>query len=527
MRFNQSAALHATMLATCTTFSIAYAATPMVAGGFFHSAVLMSNGSVYTWGANAKGQVGNSTFAKSATTKNYPTQALITDVTQISIGDDETTTLALRKDGTAWIWGYRADAVNTNGLAYQSYEPVQIPNLTGLTAVAAGSGFGIALKSDGTVWSWGTGGDGQLGDGTTPSGQIANYTPRQVKTLTGVTKIAACQAHALAIKSDGTVWAWGNNNIGQLGQNTNQVDKSTPVQVPGLTGASAVSCGTKFSVVAKSDGTVWVFGNNFNYEYGNGTQVEAANYAPTQVPGLSDVKMVAASEVTLLALKNDGTVWGWGDNARGQVGSGKTTTSGTDIRVPTQVSGLSGISHIARGYNHSLAVKSDGTVYAWGWNDYGQLGDNQPAAGNAELVRYTPVQPLGIGGSGTLSAVNSNLLGFPVSAAYDGALTNLSLTLYFSPNSADKGKSGKVFLAAILPSGDVYLSTSKGFVKYTAGAALSEFASITSLGTGFIPILGGTANATALAGTTLFLGYGSDANDMLANGRLSTVYTIK
>lgn len=134
----------------------AAAATPMVAGGFYHSAVLMSNGTVYTWGQNFKGQVGNSTFSKTASTKNFPTQALITDVTQISIGDEDLTTLALKKDGTAWIWGYLASALNTNGQAYLSYEPVQIPNLTGLTQVAAGLGFGIALKSDGTVWSWGT-----------------------------------------------------------------------------------------------------------------------------------------------------------------------------------------------------------------------------------------------------------------------------------------------------------------------------------------------------------------------------------
>lgn len=500
-----------------------HAATPMVAGGFYHSAVLMSNGTVFTWGQNVQGQVGNATFAKSSTLKSFPSQALITDVVQISIGDEETTTLALKKDGTAWIWGYLSSAVNSKDKAYQSYEPVQIPNLTGLTQVSAGLGFGIALKSDGTVWSWGTGSQGQLGDGTTPSGQIANYTPRQVSGLAGMKLVRACKAHALAIKSDGTVWAWGDNNIGQLGQDTRQADRSTAVQVVGISDATDLTCGPNFSAAVRSDGTVFVWGNNINYQYGNGTQADTPGYAPTQVPGLSGVKQIAGAQSTLLALKTDGSVWAWGTNNRGQTGTGKATTSDSNVKVPTQVSGLSGITHVARGYHHSLAVRNDGAVLAWGWNDNGQLGDNQPSEGNADLIRYTAVQPLGIGGGGSLNANSSDFLSFPVSAAYEGLPSSQTLALYFSPNAADKGKSMKLYLAALLPNGALFIGTPRGFSSFNG--TLSEFATVT-LATSFVNVFTTAIDVSALKGTKLILGYGSDANEMLAAGRISVVYTF-
>ncbi|BAS26700.1 hypothetical protein LIP_0843 [Limnochorda pilosa] len=195
-----------------------------------------------------------------------------------------------------------------------------------VAAVAAGDLHSLARQTDGTVWTWGDNDAGQLGDGTT----LDRNTPARVDGLNGVAAVAAGSYHNLALKEDGTIWAWGRNNLGQLGDGTTTTTRPTPVQVSGLTGVVDVAAGWDHS----------------------------------------------------LALRSDGTVWAWGYNAFGQVGIGSTTEQHT----PVQISGLTGIVAVAGGGYHSLALKSDGTVWAWGYNSTGQLGDG------TTTDRYTPVR---------------------------------------------------------------------------------------------------------------------------------------
>ncbi|MFN3532324.1 MAG: carboxypeptidase regulatory-like domain-containing protein [Candidatus Brocadia sp.] len=181
--------------------------------------------------------------------------------------------------------------------------------------------------------------------------------------------------HSLALKPDGTVWAWGQNDFGQLGNGTTS-DSTIPVQVlsvPGKTdnfsGATAITGGWSYSVALKSDSTVWAWGRNDFGQLGNGTTSDST--VPVQVSNLSGVLAIAGGGFHSLGLKSDGTVWAWGDNSYGQLGNGTTSNS----TVPVQVKNLSGIVVIAGGGFHSLGLKSDGTVWAWGRNDFGQLGD--------------------------------------------------------------------------------------------------------------------------------------------------------
>ena len=275
--------------------------------------------------------------------------------------------------------------------------------LGGIVAIAGGFQYTLALSVDATVLAWGANANGQLGDSTTTT----RATPFPVIDplsssgfLSGVMAIAAGNAHSLALKPDGTVLAWGGNVLGQLGDSTT-TQRRTLVQVSGLgagSGVIAIAAGASHSLALKFDGTVLAWGSNVTGQLGDGTTTP--RLTPLQVFGLgpdSGVVAIAAGGGHSLALKADGTVLAWGLNANGQLGDGTLTRRLT----PVPVSGLgpgSGVEAIAAGITHSLALKSDGTVLAWGFNTTGQLGDGTTAQ------RTTPVQVSGLGlGSGVVA----------------------------------------------------------------------------------------------------------------------------
>jgi len=246
-----------------------------------------------------------------------------------------------------------------------STSPAQVPGLTGVVSIAAGSNFSLAAKADGTVWGWGNNTAGELGDGTL----TMRANPVQASGVTGAVEVACGYAHSLARKADGTVWAWGWNGNGQLGDGT-VTSRSTPAQVVGLNGAVGIAAGYGFSAVLKGDGTVWTFGVN-----GYGTLARSttgtSNQSPGQASGIGGVVALAAGEEHLLAVKSDGTLWAWGRNEAGQLGIGTVNTPSGPVQVP----GLAAVAAVAAYKANSLAALGDGTYWAWGANSYGQLGD--------------------------------------------------------------------------------------------------------------------------------------------------------
>ena len=376
----------ATAVSIPTTCQPAAATTPQLTavGGFEHTMVLKTDGSVWGWGGNWYGQLGNgndSTWLQASPTQAAP----LNDVTALAAGFYHT--VALKNDGTVWTWGGNdngqlgiGSTMNPAGTTILPVNtPSQVVSLSGVvTAIAVGAHHTVALKSDGTVWTWGANSQGQLGDGSTTD----RSTPVQATALPLIRAVAAGSYHTLAVDNDGTVWSWGYNAYGQLGDGSSAA-QNTPVQISGLTGVSALTAGLGHTAAIKSDGTVWAWGLHTNGQLCDNS-TDNRN-TPTQVIGISGVATLAAGSaggVHTMALKSDGTVWTWGANTFGQLGDGTTTNRTT----PAQVTGLSGIALIAAGGDYSLAVKNDGTLWGWGYNGIRQLGDG------TDTNRSAPVQ---------------------------------------------------------------------------------------------------------------------------------------
>ena len=352
-------------------------------------AYTITGGAVWAWGYNGFGQLGDGT----TTNRSTPIAVSgLTSVVAVEAGQEQT--LSLKSDGTIWAWGQNDSGQLGDGTTTDRDTPVQVTGLTGIVSVSTSTHHTLALKSDGTVWAWGYNGYGQLGDGTTTQ----RTTPVQVLGITDVVAISAgavstngSPGFSIALKSDGTVWAWGFNWYGAIGDGTN-TDRWTPVQVPGLTGVVVISAGDGHSLALKSDGTVWAWGYNTYGELGDGTNTN--RWTPVQANGLAGVTAIATGAYHSLAVRNDGTVWAWGQNTYGQLGDGTTT----DRYTPVQVSGFTGGIAVTAGWYHSLARKSDGTVRVWGNNESGQLGDG------TTTQRTIPVPVSGLTGIAAIEA---------------------------------------------------------------------------------------------------------------------------
>ncbi|WP_240359520.1 hypothetical protein [Pyxidicoccus trucidator] len=359
----------------------------VVAAGGYHSLALRSDGTLSAWGSNTQGQRGDGVSNIPATAG--PVSGL-SGVLAASAGAFHS--LALHSDGTLWAWGYNTFGQLGNGATGSRSLPVPVPGLSNVGSVSAGGYHSVALLYDGTVWSWGNNAHGQLGIGTS-----SRTSAVQVPGVSGIVALDAGEYHSLAVRYDGTVWSWGKNADGQLGDGTTS-PRTTPVQVPGLSGIVAVSAGEGYSLALHYDGTVWGWGRNAVAQLGDGTTT--LRTLPVQVLGLGDVVAVSAGQAHSLAMRYDGTVWAWGFNHVGEVGIASTIHTSP----PVQVSGLSGIVSVAAGAKHSVAVRYDGTVWAWGNNAYGALG-------NGTAIHYSsvPVQVSGLGGAQAVTAGNAYL----------------------------------------------------------------------------------------------------------------------
>lgn len=368
-----------------------------LSAGGSHSLAVCTDSITRAWGRNSiNGQLGDSTFTNSS---SPVTLNSLTGILSVSAGTEFS--IALKSDGTVWAWGRNQFGQLANGTFYSTgcqcrNFPEQIIGLSAIIAISAGHGHCLALKNDGTVWAWGLNSFGQLGDST----NINRSLPVQVHTLSNVIKISAGNSHSLAIKNDSSVWAWGRNDLGQIGDGTT-FNRLLPVQTNILSGVTSISAGEKHSLALKSDETVWAWGNNALGAFGNGTTIGDS----TPVLVNTGIKAISASSQASLFLKNDSTVWGSGYNFFGQLGNGNTI----DQLFPSQTLFLNGIIAIDQGeLYHSLAMKFDGSLWAWGYNQYGQLGNGLFAITGCNC-ETTPVQVLATCSATTVIKENESI----------------------------------------------------------------------------------------------------------------------
>ncbi|WP_187219136.1 RCC1 domain-containing protein [Actinokineospora xionganensis] len=355
--------------------------------GYFTRGCASASGCVFSWGANSAGQLGDGSTQASRATPG-PVFGL-PGIIQISAGTREN--IALRADGAVFVWG-DGDVVPGPAIAYS---PVAIPQLAAdVEQVSATDDNALALKSDGTVWAWGDGEFGQLGNGGTADSAV----PVRVGSLTGVRAVAMGATTGYAMKSDGTVWAWGDNRKGSLGNGTTCVPatgvnchSTAPVQVTGLTGVIAIS---EDGFALRADQTVWTWGAN---DAGLlGTDATQSSTTPAQVTALADVVQISGGNTNRYAMRADGTVWAWGANSEGQLGNG---AGGGVSAVPVQVSGIDDAIGIGFGEGHTgYAVRADGSAWGWGHNLNGELGP--------DVATATSEVPVRIGGLNGVTAIS-------------------------------------------------------------------------------------------------------------------------
>jgi alpha-tubulin suppressor-like RCC1 family protein len=350
--------------------------------------VVKADGSVVGWGADADGQAAR----PASPTRTIPTPVAINlpgKALQVALG--YVTQYALLEDGTVVAWGANDEGQLGNGAMGASGElgiypkpslnPVRVTGLGNITQIEAGSKHAVALRADGTVWAWGTREDGAIGDGKpTTLRPLRAIGPTRVPGLEGITQIAVARSHNLALKSDGRVMSWGSNSDGELGLGT-RVTGWTPAEVIGLDRVVAIAAGSGggkgFSGAVRDDGTVWLWGTNTSAMMGNGEgpmspdDPGGRNPLPVQLKGVNGVTRLSLGDGHAAALLRDGTLRMWGHDGWGQIGVG---TSGFYHERPVKVTGISNVSAVYLGGPHSFAVRADGTLWIWGSDFVGGQG---------------------------------------------------------------------------------------------------------------------------------------------------------
>ncbi|GAA4761698.1 MULTISPECIES: T9SS type A sorting domain-containing protein [Flavobacterium] len=336
-----------------------------VSAGVAHSVGIRAGGTLWTWGRNNFGQIGDGSAVANRT---IPTQiGTASDWQLISCGGSHT--LALKTNGTLWAWGLNSSGQLGNGNNTNSNVPVQVGTDTDWAIISAGDEFSLALKTNGTLWAWGRNDNSQLGDGSV----VPKNSPIQIGNQTDWESISAGANHSLAIKTNGNLYGWGVNSLGQLGNGTT-VNENTPVKIGNDTDWNKVAAGTIHSVAFKDDLTLWVWGGNNEGQLGIGTSGAGTNItSPFNIVSLNGCSVISKGSQNTIVKKSDGTVWNWGANLTGQLGNGTTSSSFTSS--PIQLGSATDWQIISMRGTHVLALKNDGSLYAWGNNTYGQVGD--------------------------------------------------------------------------------------------------------------------------------------------------------
>jgi alpha-tubulin suppressor-like RCC1 family protein len=288
-------------------------------------------------------------------------------------------TAAIRSDGSLWAWGSNTyGELGKGSTGGEHFAPAQVDTANDWKVVSAGQNFTAAIKTNGTLWTCGYNSYGQLGHGSTGTGgNLAVLT--QVGSWTDWVVVECAPNHAVGLRADGTLWAWGNNPSGQLGDGSITI-RNAPVQV-GLTvglatGWATVSAGDNWTAAIRTDGSLYTWGNGAQGRHGLGDTTN--RNVPTRVDMATDWVAVSCGAYHGAALKDYGAIYAWGYSNAGQVGDGTNTQRNS----PVQVGAAEDWVALSVGGNHTAAMKGDGSLWVWGQNSLGQIGDGATGAAN-------------------------------------------------------------------------------------------------------------------------------------------------
>lgn len=293
---------------------------------------------------------------------------------QVAVGEFHT--VAVRSDGTLWTWGFNQNGQLGTGTTIDRSVPVQVGAAKDWISVAAGKAHSLAVNKTGQLWAWGRNFNGQLGDGT----KIDRLAPTRIGTAVGWKSVSAGATHTIGLRTDGTIWTWGANESGQLG-NGNTTEATAPAQIGTATWV-ATAAGSAHTLAVRADGALFAWGANAAGQLGDGTALDELE--PKQVGTDTNwANSIAAGDAFSLAVKANGSLWAWGSNSAGQLGLG----SNLDKNEPTQVGVGMTWRAVSAGLRHAYGIQTDSTVWVWGRNLEGQLakGDTANALSPAQL----------------------------------------------------------------------------------------------------------------------------------------------
>ena len=328
----------------------------VVSTGDSHTVALEEGGTLWAWGDNSSGQLGLDKWIPSV-----PFQiGTATDWAMVSAGAVHT--VAVTASGGLWAWGSNSNGQLGDGSGWNPWTPVRVGTASDWLRVSAGGSHTVAIRTDGTLWAWGS---------------LHGFTPTQIGVAAHWAYVSAGGSHSVAITTSGELWAWGSNSHGQIGDGTittweNYNDRFNPVRIGTASIWASVSAGTTHTVAITTNGELWAWGNQWDGRLGDGETTGDHQSTPIRIGMDTNWAQVSAGDLHTVAVRTDGTVWAWGANSYGQLGDGTDIDRATPVQTGMLTSSWASVS---AGGSHTSATRWDGTLWAWGANSSGQIGD--------------------------------------------------------------------------------------------------------------------------------------------------------
>ncbi len=337
----------------------------VASAGNGHTCNVRYNGTIACWGQNEHGQLGDGSKKGS----EVPIQ-VAPDPVWVSVASGARHTCALRNDSWLWCWGWNEHGQLGTGSNQDQYQPLLTGAGSRWTQIAAGGVHSCAIRDDGTLWCWGNNNHGQIGNGSGGVEEDKVFSPEQIGDATTWSAIAAGEGHTCALRTDGSLWCWGNNSDGQIGDNTT-IHPNTPQEIAAGSTWRSVDTGDFHTCAIRTDGSLWCWGFNQFGQLGDDTTTRSL--APTRIGEQDDWLAVELGDFHTCARRLDQSIWCWGSNAYGQLGDGTVFEM---QKVPVQTTSENRWIDLTAGTAHTCGLWDDESLWCWGRNDYGQLGDD-------------------------------------------------------------------------------------------------------------------------------------------------------